>query len=92
MSKSPLIKQHWIERCVNIHNFHVSQFNVERGWTVEKTARALNRSIGSVCQDLLIASWLKTHEKQLRRFTCAKDALEYIRSKKREMKSQELSL
>lgn len=90
--KNPPVKQHWINRCVEIHNFHVAQVKAEIGWTVEKTAKALQRSVGSVSQDLLIASWLKTHEKKIKRFKCMKDALEFIRECKHEMKTQELEL
>ena len=90
--KAPPIKPNWIERCVDIYNFHVSQLKSESGWTVEKTANALQRSIGSVSQDLMLASWMRTHEKQLRRFKVAKDALAFIRSKKSEMRTQELDL
>jgi hypothetical protein len=70
----------------------VHQVKSEPGWTVDKTAKALQRSQGSVCQDLMIASWLKTHEKQIRRFRSMKDALEFIRDKKKEMRTQELEL
>lgn len=90
--KSPPIKQHWINKCIDIHNFHVSQVKEEPNWTIEKTAKALGRSVGSVSQDLLLASWLRTHEKQLRKFRNAKDALEFIRDRKREMRSRELEL
>jgi 2-phospho-L-lactate transferase/gluconeogenesis factor (CofD/UPF0052 family) len=90
--KSPPVKQTWIARCVEIHNFHVSQVKLMSGWTVEETARVLCRSVGSVSQDLLLASWLKTHEKQLKKFRNAKDALEFVRSKKREMRTQELDI
>jgi len=90
--KAPPVKAHWIQRAVDIHNFHVSQLKAESNWTVDKTAKALNRSIGSVSQDLLLASWLKTHEKQLRRFSSAKDALEFIRNRKKEMNTQELDI
>jgi hypothetical protein len=90
--KQPPVKQHWITNCIDIHNFHVSQVKAESGWTVEKTAKILCRSTGSVSQCLLLASWLKTHEKQLRRFRNAKDALEFVRAKKREINSQELEL
>lgn len=90
--KSPPVKQHWIAKCIDIHNFHVLQMRGEPGWTVEKTAKSLCRSVGSVSQDLLLASWLKTHEKQLRKFKNAKDALEFVRNKKREMRTQELDL
>ena len=83
--KAP-IKQTWIDRCMDIYSFHVSQLKEEPSWTMEKTAKALQRSIGSVSQDLLLASWMKTHEKQLRKFTSAKDALDFVRNRKREMR------
>ena len=88
VSKSPPIKQAWIDRCMDVHSFHVSQLREEPSWTMDKTAKALNRSIGSVSQDLLLASWMRTHEKQLRRFSSAKDALDFIRSRKKEMRIQ----
>jgi len=90
--KQPPVKLHWITRCVEVHNFHVAQLKEESNWTVEKTAKALNRSVGSVSEDLLVASWLRTHEKQLKRFKCMKDALEFVRLRKKEMHSKELEL
>lgn len=90
--KSPPVKQNWVTKAVEIHNFHVTQIKTEPNWTVEKTAHALCRSVGSVSQDLLLASWLKTHEKQLKRYKNAKDALDFVRSKKKEMRVQELEL
>ena len=90
--KAPPVKQHWIERAVDIHRFHVQQLKDEPKWTVEKTASALNRSIGSVSQDLLLASWLKTHEKQLRRCSSMRDALAWIRVRQRELRVEEIDL
>lgn len=90
--RQPPIKQHWINKCIDIHNFHVAQIKDESNWTIEKTAKVLSRSVGSVSQCLTIASWLKTHEKQLRRFRSERDALEFIRDRKREMRSRELEL
>lgn len=79
------IKLNWLDRAIEIHRFHVTQLRDEPGWTIVKTARILNRSVGSVSEDLLIASWLKTHEKQLKRFDSMREALAFVRSKKREM-------
>ena len=90
--KAPPVKQHWIERAVDIHRFHVQQLKDEPKWTVEKTASALNRSIGSVSQDLLLASWLKTHEKQLRRCSSMRDALAWIRVRQRELRVEEIDI
>jgi len=87
---SPLVKQHWIERAVDIHRFHIQQLKDEPHWTIEKTAQALNRSIGSVSQDLLLASWLKTHDKQLRRCSSMRDALSWIRVRQREIQMEDI--
>lgn len=83
--KAPPIKPTWIERAIEIRHFHVQCCKDDSKWTVAKTAQALNRSIGSVSQDLLIASFLKTHEKQLKRCSSMRDALAYVRSIQREM-------
>lgn len=90
--KAPPIKQDWITTCIDIHNFHVSQVKAEPNWTIEKTATSLCRSVGSVSQNLLLASWFRTHEKQLRKFRNCKDAIEFIRAKKREMKTQGIEI
>ena len=87
--KSPPVKQSWLDRAIDIHRFHISQLKDESGWTIEKTAKALNRSIGSVSQDLLLASWVKTHEKQLKRCSSMRDALVFVRLKQREMRLEE---
>jgi hypothetical protein len=81
---NPPVKQHWLDRAVQVHNFHVSQCKSESDWTIAKTAEALNRSIGSVSQDILIAKWTKTHEKQLRRLKSMRMALDYVKSKEKE--------
>lgn len=90
--KVPLIKLGWLDRAVHVHNYHINLCREEKEWTIEKTAKSLNRSIGSVSQDITIASWVKTHEKQLRRFRSMKDALEWVKDKKREMNGKEIEL
>lgn len=85
------VKHHWLDRAVQVYNFHVHQQKTESKWTISKTADALNRSIGSVSQDILIANWCKTHEKQLRRLKSMRMALDYIKAKEKErMKEIEL--
>ena len=90
MLKSPPVKPNWLDRAIEIHRFHISLCKEDSSWTIAKTAQALNRSLGSVSQDLLLASWTKTHEKQLRRFSSMKDALAFVKSKQKEMKLQEV--
>lgn len=89
MSHIP-VKSHWLDRAIQVHKFHCNQLKDESNWTIAKTANALNRSIGSVSQDLLLASWSRTHEKQLKRFNSMREALEFVRSKSREMKLSDL--
>jgi len=80
------VKSHFLDRAIEIRRFHVEQCKEESNWTIDKTAKALNRSTGSVSQDLLLASWVKTHEKQLRRCNSMRDALEFVREKQKEMR------
>lgn len=88
--KSPPVKPSWVDRCIDIHNFHVSQIRAEKHWTLADTAKALNRSIGSISQSLTLASWLRTHDTKLKKFSTARDALEFIRGKKKDIKCQEI--
>ncbi len=83
MPHNHLAKSHWFDRAIEIRQFHITKLKDNASWTVEKTAIELNRSIGSVSQDLLIATWAKTHEKQLRRCTSMRDALSFIKDKKK---------
>lgn len=86
----PPVKCNWIDQSIEIRKFHIQQLKDESNWTLEKTAKVLQRSIGSVSQFLLIASWLKTHDKQIRKFNSMKDALVFIRAKQREHKISEI--
>jgi len=88
--KSPPIKSHWLDRAIQVYNFHVNQLKEESGWTIKKTADALNRSVGSVSQDILLANWSRTHDKQLRRYNSMKDALSFVKAREREFKVREI--
>ena len=92
MKPAGITKLNWLDRAVSIHNYHIGMCKQERNWTIEKTAQSLNRSVGSVSQDITVASWVKTHEKQLRRFHSLSDALEWVKDRKREMKLREIEL
>lgn len=87
----PPVKENWLDRAIQVYNFHISQCKSEKSWTIVKTAKALNRSVGSISQDITLASWSKTHDKQLRRFRSQAMALDYIRSKEKE-KMKEIEL
>lgn len=89
MSKSPPIKQHWLDRAISVRRFHIEQCNTIAGWTIRRTAEALNRSLGSVSEDITLALWTKTHEKQLRKFSTARDAINFLRKKRREINLEE---
>lgn len=81
-----IAKLNWLDKAIQVHKFHILQCKDEPSWTMKATADALNYSIGSVSQYLLLASWVKTHEKQLRRCSSMRDALEFVRDKEREMR------
>lgn len=79
----PLVKKKWLERAIDTHNYHCRKVREKPGWTQTDTANALGRSSGSVSEDMLIASWLRTHEDKIRSFKYAKDALAFIRDKEK---------
>lgn len=81
-------KPKWLERAINTQHFHVARLEEDYDWTLTNTAKALHRSVGSICEDLLIVSWLKTHEHKIKEFKYAYQALEYIRKHKKRMETQ----
>lgn len=88
------VKISWIDRAKQTHQFHCQRIRVNKDkdikWRLKDTAKALGRSVGSISEDLLIASWLKTHSEQLKRFDFAWEALRYIRLRKEEMQLDEV--
>lgn len=89
MSQSKPSKLHWQEKVQNIRRFHVSCLRENPKWTLEMTAKELNRGVGSVSEDLTLADWLITHPK-LGLMKTAKEALEFIRAKKKEMRLRDV--
>lgn len=87
-------KYDWLQRAKETYNFHIRHkldaADKDEKWSLAKTAKILRRSIGSISEDILIASWYKTHRVQLEKFEYAKDALEFIRKREREQHFQEL--
>lgn len=77
-------EQKWIEKAKETYKYHKTKLLESDNHTEAKTAKLLRRSLGSICEDLLIARWLRTHERQLEKFEHAYQALEWIREKKRE--------
>lgn len=80
----------FIERAKDTYKFHRSKLLSNDGWTLNMTSHALKRSVGSICEDLLIAKWLKTHEKELEKYKYTYEALEFIREMKSEQNLDEI--
>jgi hypothetical protein len=75
----------WITRAKRTLEYHRKMCLTVNKWNITKTAKSLRRPIGGVCEDLLIARWLRAHEGQLDKFEFACDALEFIREKKKQL-------
>lgn len=80
------MKQTWIEKALETFKFHRSRLQTHDKWTVEQTANSLDRSLGTVSEDLMIARWLRTHREELEKFDYAKDALKFIRAEEKKRK------
>lgn len=80
MSTRPAtVKLSWIEKAKATNKFHLEKLKTVEDWRLEDTAKALNRSKGSICEDIMIASWLVTHFDELNKFDYQKQALAFIR-------------
>ena len=80
----------WLEKARETYKFHRSKLLSNDRWTIAKTAKSLRRSLGSISEDLMIARWIRTNEKQLEKFEHAYQALEFIRDKQREQDLDEI--
>lgn len=85
------VQPKWLQKAKETYQFHRTKLVATDDWTSVKTAKCLRRSIGSVSEDLLIARWCKTHEKQIEAFKYAYEALEFIRAKMADMEKAELN-
>lgn len=78
----------WIERARATRQYHSEQKKKDFKWRVSDTAACLNRSIGSISEDLLIAKWLKTHEEEIRKFETAREALTFVKELERALEME----
>lgn len=74
----------FLTKAKETYKYHRAKLQLNDNWTVTMTARLLRRSLGSICEDLMIARFCKDHEKELERFDYAYQALSYIREHQRE--------
>lgn len=80
-----VVKKDWIERAVETFKFHRTKLQSQDKWTATLTAKELRRSVGSVCEDLKIARWMRTHPKDIEKFEYAYEALEWIKEREKKM-------
>lgn len=86
MSQQIPKKQTWLERVRATEEYHRSQLMLNKKWRLEDTAIQLHRAFGSISQDLLIASWLRTHETKISKFKTFTEAIEFVREAERQRK------
>ena len=80
----------WLERAKETYKFHRSKLISHDKWSLAKTAKSLRRSLGSVSEDIMLAKWCRTHEKQLEQFEHTYQALQFIREKQAELDTVEI--
>lgn len=80
MQKSPS----WLIKAKETYKYHRFKMTSMEKWTLSSTAKSLRRSIGSICEDLMIAKACKEYEAELERLEYAYEALMFIREKQRQ--------
>lgn len=76
-------KLEWVERVLLVKAFHVEKLKLDSEWTIDKTCKELNRSKGSVSEDLMLAHWMKIFP-TIQDMTY-KEATVWVRKRKREL-------
>lgn len=85
---SRLIQLTWQERVRGIARYHAMRCREDPDHTLASTAKELKRGIGRISEDLTIANWMRTYPR-VEKFKNPRQALEYIKGKKKEMKVQD---
>lgn len=75
----------WLARVKATHKFHITKKAMNKKWGQRDTAKALNKSLGAINEELLVARWLRTHSSKLEEFDYLHDAVEYIRNRKHKL-------
>jgi hypothetical protein len=75
----------WIERVKAVEVYHKNQLRENPKWTLRNTADDLKRSIGRISEDLMLASFMKTHPK-VETFENVIDAVNYCKELKKQIK------
>lgn len=79
-----LVKLTWQEKARETYKYHAQRVKENPKHRIVDTAKELKRSEGGVNEDIVIASWLRTH-KQLEESKSRREALEFIRSRKHKL-------
>lgn len=77
-----LVPLTFIEKAIEVARYHRAKKKENKKWTMTDTAETLNISVGAVSEELLIASWLRTHEDEIQKLPNRHEALRWIRNKK----------
>lgn len=85
--KSSAFKKEWQDKVIHIQLFHQSKLREFPKWTMTKTAKELKCSVAHVSDALQIASWIKTHPKDIEKCEYLHEALDWIRVKKHQIKA-----
>ena len=75
-------KRTWQENAKTIELYHLRQLLEHLSWSERKTARELNRSIGSVSEDLRLSLALRIYP-EVSEFKTREEALDYLKRKKK---------
>ena len=84
--KSSAAKLKWQERVKHVELYHQGCIKSDSKHTLAQTAKDLNLSNGRTSEYLQLASFLRTHPKEMSKFELMKDAMKFVRDKKNRMR------
>lgn len=85
-----IMTANFLHKAKETYKVHRSKLLSDETWTISQTAKFLHRSMGSVCEDLLICKWYKTNPDDMDKFDYAYEAINWIRVMERKQELDEI--
>lgn len=79
----------FIEKANQIAKYHKDKRKENPKWTLTDSSKELKISIGAVCEELLIAQWLRTHWDDMNKLDSRRDALKFIKERRRKLELED---
>lgn len=72
----------WLTRAIETRKFHIKQRKENNSWRLTDTSKKFKRSLGAICEDIIIAEAYRDSPSQVEKFKHINELLAWIRERK----------